>query len=36
MQLCGSESDERPPSKREWIWWKWVEHTFTQFFGFAA
>ena len=34
--ICGSESDERPPTKSEWTWWKWMEHTFTQFFRFAV
>jgi len=33
---CGSESDERPLSKSEWIWWKCMEHTFTQFFRSVA
>jgi len=27
MQLCGSDSDERIPSKSVWTWWKWMEHT---------
>ena len=36
IQLCGSKSDERPPTKSEWTWWKWMEHTFMQFFRFAV
>ena len=31
IELRGSGSDEHAPSKSEWTWWMWIEHTFTQF-----
>jgi len=36
IQLCGSESGERPASNSEWTWWKRMELTFSQFFRFTA